>query len=106
MGQALQQLFDEGVVRRSDLVISTKWFRAGSGVNDKGLSRKKIYESAIKSLRNLQLEYIDLVGGARGRGGGARRGLSIFYYEKVPSLTAASRAATLLSCECVYPRSV
>ena len=62
MGEALRQLFDEGVVKRSDLVISTKWFRAGNGVNDKGLSRKKVYESAIRSLRNMQLEYVDLVG--------------------------------------------
>lgn len=61
MGEAITQLIKEKVIKRSDLVISTKWFRSGSGVNDKGLSRKKIRESVHQSLKRLQLDYIDLV---------------------------------------------
>jgi len=47
--------------KRSDLVISTKIFWGGSGPNDKGLSRKHIFEGIEASLSRLQMEYVDLV---------------------------------------------
>lgn len=47
--------------KRSDLVISTKIFWGGEGVNDRGLSRKHIVEGLTASLARLQLDYVDLV---------------------------------------------
>lgn len=47
--------------KRSDLVLSTKIFWGGEGVNDKGLSRKHIVEGLDASLKRLQLDYVDLV---------------------------------------------
>ncbi|MBP7686558.1 MAG: aldo/keto reductase [Thermoflexales bacterium] len=47
--------------KRSDLVLSTKIFWGGPGVNDKGLSRKHIIEGLDASLARLQLDYVDLV---------------------------------------------
>ena len=46
--------------KRSDIVISSKVFRGGSGPNDRGLSRKHIYEACRMSLKRLQLDYLDL----------------------------------------------
>jgi voltage-dependent potassium channel beta subunit len=46
---------------RSSLVISTKIFWGGKGINERGLSRKHIIEGMLASLRRLQLEYVDLV---------------------------------------------
>lgn len=47
--------------RRSSLVISSKvFFPVGQGVNERGLSRKHIFEQAEKSLKNLQVEYLDM----------------------------------------------
>ncbi|HWR82992.1 MAG TPA: aldo/keto reductase family protein [Candidatus Deferrimicrobium sp.] len=47
--------------RRSDLVISSKLFWPMSdSVNDRGLSRKHIMESAEKSLRRLGTDYLDI----------------------------------------------
>jgi len=48
-------------LNRSDLVISTKVFWGGRGVNDRGLSRKHIIEGTNASLKRLQLEYVDLL---------------------------------------------
>ena len=48
-------------MRRSDLVISTKIFDGGSGVNDRGLSRKHLVEGMQASLRRMKLDYVDLV---------------------------------------------
>ncbi|MDG6917068.1 MAG: aldo/keto reductase [Nitrososphaerota archaeon] len=45
---------------RSDIVISSKVFWGGDGPNDTGLSRKHIYEACRKSLKRLQLDYLDL----------------------------------------------
>jgi voltage-dependent potassium channel beta subunit len=47
--------------KRSDLVLSTKMFWGGEGVNDKGLSRKHIIEGLDASLARLQLNYVDLL---------------------------------------------
>jgi aryl-alcohol dehydrogenase-like predicted oxidoreductase len=48
-------------VRRESVEICTKVFwPTGAGVNDRGLSRKHIMESAHASLRRLQTDYLDL----------------------------------------------
>jgi len=47
--------------RRESLEICTKvYWPTGPGVNDRGLSRKHIMESAEASLRRLQTDYLDL----------------------------------------------
>lgn len=46
---------------RESLVVATKvFFPMGSGPNDRGLSRKHIYEQCNLSLKRLGMEYIDL----------------------------------------------
>lgn len=46
---------------RSSYVVSSKvYFPTGKGVNDRGLSRKHIIEQIDKSLKNLQVDYLDL----------------------------------------------
>jgi voltage-dependent potassium channel beta subunit len=57
MGNAIKQ----AGWKRSDLVLSTKIFWGGEGVNDCGLSRKHIIEGLDASLARLQLDYVDLV---------------------------------------------
>eukprot|EP00244_Chara_vulgaris_P014210 TRINITY_DN875_c0_g1_i4.p1 TRINITY_DN875_c0_g1~~TRINITY_DN875_c0_g1_i4.p1 ORF type:complete len:320 (+),score=57.83 TRINITY_DN875_c0_g1_i4:274-1233(+) len=57
MGEAIKQLG----WRRSDIVVSTKVFWGGHGVNDRGLSRKHIIEGTRASLKRLQLEYADVI---------------------------------------------
>ena len=57
MGNAIKQ----AGWKRSDLVLSTKIFWGGQGVNDKGLSRKHIIEGLDASLARLQMDYVDLV---------------------------------------------
>ncbi len=47
--------------KRSDLVVSTKIFWGGKGVNDRGLSRKHILEGTDAALARLQLDYVDLI---------------------------------------------
>src|SRR5229473_3488270 len=48
-------------VRRESLEIFTKvYWPTGPGMNDRGLSRKHIMESAHASLRRLQTDYVDL----------------------------------------------
>jgi len=46
---------------REDYVISTKLFFGGKTPNKQGLSRKHIIEGMKKSLKRLQLEYVDIV---------------------------------------------
>jgi aryl-alcohol dehydrogenase-like predicted oxidoreductase len=47
--------------RRDDVVIATKVFSPmGGGPNQRGLSRKHIFESIDNSLRRLQTDYVDL----------------------------------------------
>ena len=57
MGRA----FIELNLKREDLVISTKLFKCGSGVNDTFLSRKHIVEGINNSLKRLQVDYVDVV---------------------------------------------
>jgi voltage-dependent potassium channel beta subunit len=45
---------------RESIVVSSKVFWGGEGPNDKGLSRKHIFEACRKSLKRLQLDYLDL----------------------------------------------
>ena len=63
LGEALQQLTSEDPKkwRRSDLVITTKLFWGGEGVNERGLSVKHLREGLDASLKRLQLDYVDLV---------------------------------------------
>ena len=47
--------------QRSDLVISTKaYWPMSDNVNDRGLSRKHLFESVEKSLKRFDTDYIDL----------------------------------------------
>ena len=57
LGKALKKLN----VPRESLVISTKIFKVGMGVNDGFLSRKHIIEGLRNSLKRLQLDYVDVV---------------------------------------------
>mmetsp|Transcript_16105 Transcript_16105/g.20636 ORF Transcript_16105/g.20636 Transcript_16105/m.20636 type:complete len:281 (-) Transcript_16105:434-1276(-) len=63
MGAAIAELMEEDPEswRRSDLVITTKIFWGGDGVNEKGLSKKHIMEGVENSLKNLKLSYVDLL---------------------------------------------
>ncbi len=46
---------------RSAYVVSSKvFFPTGKGANDRGLSRKHIIENIDRSLKNMQLDYLDL----------------------------------------------
>jgi len=57
LGRALQAFG----VKREELVIATKVFHPmGSGPNQRGLSRKHIFQSIDDSLRRLALDYVDL----------------------------------------------
>jgi voltage-dependent potassium channel beta subunit len=47
--------------RRADLIISTKIFWGGRGVNDRGLSRKHSAEGTDAALSRLQMDYVDLI---------------------------------------------
>lgn len=56
LGQALKDF-----ARREQVVIATKVFNPmGNGPNDRGLSRKHIFDSIDASLHRLQTDYIDL----------------------------------------------
>jgi len=46
--------------RRESIVVSSKVFWGGEGPNDKGLSRKHIFEACRNSIKRLQLDYLDL----------------------------------------------
>jgi voltage-dependent potassium channel beta subunit len=46
--------------KREDIVVSSKVFWGGHGPNDEGLSRKHVYEACRRSLKRLQLDYLDL----------------------------------------------
>ncbi len=55
LGEVLKQF------RREDIVVSTKIFWGGKGPNKKGLSKKRIYEGSLASLKRLQLNYVDIM---------------------------------------------
>ena len=55
MGRALH-----GIRRESVEIFTKVYWPTGPGVNDRGLSRKHIMESANASLRRLQTDYLDL----------------------------------------------
>ena len=57
MGRTLKRLN----VPRKDLVISTKIYKSGNGINDTMLSRKHVIEGLNASLKRLQLDYVDVV---------------------------------------------
>jgi len=63
MGEALRQLQyeDPKLWRRSDILVSTKLFWGGNGQNEMGLSVKHLREGMAQSLRNLQLDHVDVV---------------------------------------------
>lgn len=58
LGHALRS--QEGL-KRSDFVISTKVFWGGKGPNDRGLSRKHVFEGTVACLQRLQLDYVDVL---------------------------------------------
>ena len=57
MGKAIKELG----FKREEIVVSTKLFKVGLGVNDTFLSRKHIVEGIKNSLKRLQLDYVDVV---------------------------------------------
>jgi len=65
----LGKAFKKIKVKREDIVVSTKIFWSGpnpfvnatAGPNERGLSRKKIFEGVHNSLKRLQLEYVDIL---------------------------------------------
>lgn len=63
-GEAEKQMgraFKELDLPREQLVVSTKIYKVGKGVNETMLSRKHIIEAVDSSLERLQLDYVDVV---------------------------------------------
>lgn len=62
-GQAYKELQveDPELWRRSDVLITTKIFWGGDGLNERGLSRKHAVEGLTAALERLQLDYVDIV---------------------------------------------
>mmetsp|Transcript_4495 Transcript_4495/g.4667 ORF Transcript_4495/g.4667 Transcript_4495/m.4667 type:complete len:357 (+) Transcript_4495:11-1081(+) len=58
---SLGHAFKELKVRRESIVVTTKIFKVGMGVNDTMLSRKHILEGVSNSLKRLQLDYVDVL---------------------------------------------
>jgi len=63
MGRAIAELAVEhpDVWRRSEILVTTKIFWGGPGVNEIGLSRKHVREGMDAALRRLRVDYVDLV---------------------------------------------
>ena len=63
MGEAMAQLQKEDpeIWKRSEIIVSTKIFWGGVGVNERGLSRKHINEGLDAALKRLQVNYVDLL---------------------------------------------
>jgi voltage-dependent potassium channel beta subunit len=57
MGRAFKEL----ELRRESIVVSTKLFKIGAGVNDCFLSRKHIIEGTKACLERLQMPYVDVM---------------------------------------------
>ena len=51
----------EGVPRRSLFLATKSFWPTGEGPNDRGLSRKHVFEALHDSLRNLRTDYVDLL---------------------------------------------
>jgi len=51
----------EGVPRRSVFLATKSFWPTGEGPNDRGLSRKHVFEALHESLRNLRTDYVDLL---------------------------------------------
>ena len=58
--QAMGKAFKKLNVARKDIVVSTKFYKVGNGVNDQMLSRKHLREGMDGSLERLQLDYVDV----------------------------------------------
>lgn len=58
--EAMGKAFKKIGMNRKDIVVSTKFFKSGSGVNDEMLSRKHLIEGIEASLKRLQLDYVDV----------------------------------------------
>lgn len=58
---SLGKAFKDLGVRRESIIVSTKMFKSGFGVNDSMLSRKHIIEGLTNSLKRLQMDYVDVV---------------------------------------------
>jgi len=58
---AMGKAFKELKLPREQLVVSTKIYWGGKGVNDVGLSRKHIIEGTTNCLKRLQLDYVDII---------------------------------------------
>jgi len=52
---------DPDLWRRSSIIITTKIFWGGPDRNERGLSRKHVFEGLEASLKRLQLDYVDMV---------------------------------------------
>ena len=59
--EAMGKAFKKIGVNRKDIVMSTKLFKVGPGVNDGFLSRKHLIEGIHASLKRLELDYVDVV---------------------------------------------
>jgi voltage-dependent potassium channel beta subunit len=57
MGNAFKELG----FKREEIVVSTKIWKCGQGVNDTFLSRKHIVEAIHNQLKRLQLDYVDVI---------------------------------------------
>ena len=51
----------EGVPRRSYVLATKCFWPTGEGPNDRGLSRKHVFEAVHDSLRHLRTDYLDLM---------------------------------------------
>lgn len=57
MGRAIKEL----QFKREEIVVTTKIWKVGNGVNDCFLSRKHIIEAIHAQLKRLQLDYVDVI---------------------------------------------
>ena len=60
VGKALKRIFDEKNLKRNDITISTKLWPGGLIKLDRVKNKEGTMKSLEKSLRNLDLEYVDL----------------------------------------------
>jgi len=58
---AMGQSFKNIGTKREDIVVSTKIYKCGNGVNDSFMSRKHIIEGTKNALKRLQMDYVDII---------------------------------------------